>query len=472
MRSQGSPDARVSPGEGSGGTRPALAVASLVLVWLAHAGLFAWAVRVPAVMGRTDRSHERLESALLFARAASWEELGVVLAARGNPGDYVWHGAVLRLAGEWRPAIVLFQLGLLGLSLWALFRLAEALGARRAVCWAVVALYSLLPVDLMVPHVLGSEAIFNPLFLIATSQLVIYARRDAVAWRLAAAGFLLSLALLTRPLVLGWIPLALGLITWIALRRVGRRGWLHAAVLASCLGAAPLAWMSFQAAHTGSFGFGASPHDLGANIAARVQEVHLRAGGYPPPPEQAGTLGALATAARVHPGTFLGEWAIHTAKFLLLADNLDLFRYLRLFEPTGRRAVLIHTEGFSGAIRSLVGEMPLLSLWLFVGAAGFGVLWLLVLWGARDALRTPDVVQRATLLLLLAAPVVYVALRVVSAGESRKRSPLDFILALFAVLGWQSFRGWRAARRGRPGGRTTEDTPSAPVAPNQISYPG
>jgi hypothetical protein len=439
-------DARVSA---QGAARPRLAVACIALAGLVHAGLFLWAVRFPAVIGRTDRSHDRLESALLLARAASWEELGAVLAARGILGDYAWHGIVLRLAGEWRPAVVLFQLGLLALSAVALFRMAEALGAARRLCWAAVALYLLLPVDLMVPHVLGSEAVFNPLLLIATSQLVLYARRDAAVWRLAGAGFLLSLALLTRPLVLGWLPVALGVTTWIALRRVGRRGWLHATVLAFCLGAAPLAWMSFQEARTGSFGLGASRHDLGANIAARVQEVHLRAGGYPPPPEQAGTLSAFATAARVHPATFAAEWALHTAKFLLLADNLDLFRYLRLFEPSGRRAVLIHTEGLSGAIRSLLGELPWLTLWLFAGAAAFGVLWLLALWGARDALRTPDLVQRATLLLLLSAPVIYVALRVVESGESRKRSPLDFILALFAVLGWQSFRAWYPMRRGR-----------------------
>ena len=442
MRSQGSSVTGVSPG----GEAPRLAWACIALAWLVHAGLFLWAVRFPAVMGRTDRSHERLESVLLFARAASWEEFSAVLAARGILGDYAWHGIVLRLAGEWRPAVVLFQLGLLALSGVALFRMAEALGLRRTRCWAVVALYFLLPVDLMVPHVLGSEAVFNPLLLIATSQLVLYARRDAAAWRLAVAGFLLSLALLTRPLVLGWLPVALALTTWIALRRTGRRGWLHAAVLALCLGAAPLAWMSFQAARTGSFGLGASGHDLGANIAARVQEVHLRAGGYPPPPEQAGTFSAFFTAARVHPGTFVGEWALHTTKFLLLADNLDLFRYLRLFEPSGRRATLIHTEGLSGAIRSLLGELPWLSLWLFAGAAAFGLLWALALWGARDALRTRDVVQRATLLLLLSGPVIYVALRVVESGESRKRSPLDFILALFAVLGWQSFRAWRQAR--------------------------
>ena len=53
-------------------------------------------------------------------------------------------------------------------------------------------------------------------------------------------------------------------------------------------------------------------------------------------------------------------------------------------------------------------------------------------------------------LLLLALPALCVLERVVSEGNSRKRSVVDFALALFFAFGWpwavQRLRQWRGAR--------------------------
>ena len=52
------------------------------------------------------------------------------------------------------------------------------------------------------------------------------------------------------------------------------------------------------------------------------------------------------------------------------------------------------------------------------------------------------------LVLLLSLPVVWTLLRVLTQGESRKRSPVDFAITIFAAIGWLRARytGPRSSR--------------------------
>ena len=432
----------------------------LTAVAAVHAALFVIGVLHPQAVLRFDRTGERLASAQTLLAAGSVEAGLDVLERRGTPGDYLWHVPMLAAMRGWLPGVQLFQLGLLALSLFALYRIAIRLDGRRQVAWTAVLLYALIPIDLMVPHFLASEAVFTPLLVTATALCVEYATRSP-GWRpLGAAGILYGLAALTRPLVLGWLPLMLLVMASIARVRMGRRGWLHLAVLAGCTAAPPVLWMSFQAARTGSFGYGGSSHDLGSTLGLRVVEVR-RAAGAAGAGDSAvaaarvadpqATLAVFLRTAAAYPLVFAKSWISHSVKFIVLPDNLDGLVYLGAFQRTGTRAALVHEVGWTGALRLLFREMPIPVLALLAGMLLFAVFWILALRGAWDALRSASGLVRQSWALLLSMPAAYLLARIVEEGSARKRAPIDFVLALCAALGIEAWHSWRARRRAARG---------------------
>ena len=75
---------------------------------------------------------------------------------------------------------------------------------------------------------------------------------------------------------------------------------------------------------------------------------------------------------------------------------------------------------------------------LLASIALFMLFWFFVLRGVV-ALRNARM-QGWISLVLLSLPTVFLVMRVVTQGESRKRSALDFVLAAFAALGVAALR--------------------------------
>lgn len=428
----------------------------LVAVAGVHAALLTFGVIRPEAALCCDRSITRLAAAQALLEAEGFEAALDVLADQGAVGDYALHALVLWIGGGRLWVVQLVQLALLAASLLAVFRMVQHLGCSPEVCRLAVLLYAAIPVNIMIPHFLCSEAFYTPCLVIAIMFLVRAATHDFNATTLGAAGLLLSAGALIRSEILGWLPLLFILILPVARRRLPGK-WLSRLVLlaASCL-VGPIVWMSFQAVHKGTSP--GRPHaDSGRAIELRVQEIRRVAGDVTPPSRERDRRVTTLLDEMIHyPGAAARLCVSHIVKLLALPDNLDLFAYLGLYDRTGNRISRTESLGWVAALRSAYREMPVLTAWFLVSIAVFAVFWLFVVWGGCRAMWNSAGTQRLLWLLLLSLPTYYLCLRVIVEGNSRKRSPIDFTLAIFAAVGIEAI----ASRRRNPSG-----PPSAAVTP-------
>jgi len=425
----------------TGTRRRARALGWAVGLWLAaHGALLVWGVVDPEASLRSDRTRSRLTSAQALLEAPGAREAGELLVSQGPPGDYAWHALVLGAADS-LAVVQAVQLLLAALALAAVFGIVRDLGGARRTAWTAVAIYALIPIDFVVPHYLVSEAFFNPLLVFGTFALVRYGTRSAHARWLLAAGAAFGLAGVTRTEGLPWLLAMFALAVPLARRRAPARALAHLALLAA-LAFGP-ASLYLTLAPSEPVVLERATRSLGWELANRASRVSTAAGGDAS--DVAGEpLAAFLRTAAAHPLAFAREWALQAMKLLALPDNLDVARYLGAYEFTGRRSEWVHELGVLGAVGRTFREMPGLASWLLATV----LIWLgvlaLALGGAWTALRRSAGAERLLYLILLALPIVWTALRVLAQGESRKRSPVDFALAIFAAIGaLRASAAWR-----------------------------
>jgi len=421
---------------------------ALVLIGVAHLVLFVFGIARPEAPLRFDRAANRLASIEAFAEASSAGERLELLSTLGPPGDYLWQAWIWTLSGGSMTVLMLVQLGLSALALVAVHRLALLLDGRPTVARGAVLVYALIPIDFMVPHFLGSEAFANPLLVFGLYGLVRYVKLGATLRDLFMASALIALATLTRPELVPWLPLPVALVFARARAEHGGVAFAHAGLIAAVLCGVALA----PALHTRAPAPGerlTPRHDaVGFEMRQRADSVEDRAadGGVHLVADDS-HLGSLLRVAAAHPLLFAREWALHAIKLLALPDNLDLFRYLGLYEYTGERSALVHSRGLLGAAVALFQEMPLLMTWMLAAVLVWLGVWGLIAAGIFEAMARSDRWTKLCWLVLLALPAVAVLTRVITQGESRKRSLFDAALALFAAIGGLDLaQRWRARR--------------------------
>lgn len=407
----------------------------LVAIAAVHLALLAWAFVEPDASLRFDRTGRRLGSARMLVESVAAGDGGAVaevLRSRGAPGDYAWHALVLGPTGGSRVAVQVVQLLLAGLSLAAVYRIALAVDGRREAAWLAVVVYAAIPIDLMVPHFLASEAFFNPLMVLGCAALARYATVAPDLPSVAAAGGAFGLAALTRPEGLPWLGVMVVLAALLARRRAPGRAALHVGVL--CLLTFGGAGFYLALARAEPVRLDHASLSLQWELANRASRV-LGAAGADTSGIEAAPVASFLGAAIGHPVTFAREFALQAGKLLALPDNLDAFRYLGLYEYTGHRSDWVHELGVLGAVRRSFDELPLLTTWLLASTVAWLCVGVLALRGALRAWARSAGARRLLVWLLLSLPVVWTALRVLTQGESRKRSPVDFAIAVFAAVG-------------------------------------
>jgi 4-amino-4-deoxy-L-arabinose transferase-like glycosyltransferase len=409
----------------------------LAAILAGHLALLAFGIADPDASLRFDRTGRRSTSARMLLESADSGSALQVLRSRGAPGDYAWHAAVLGPSGGSLPAVQIVQLLLAGLSLVAVYRIVRVLDGRPKAAWLAVVIYAAIPIDFMVPHFLASEAFFNPLWVLGTAAVVHYATARPDLRTIGLAGAAFGLGVLTRTEGLPWLIVMFALTTAIVIRVARPRTVAHLGLLAAlCFGGVGV---HLAMSPTEPVRLDHATLSVGWELANRAHRVIAAAGGDVAGIE-AEPVAAFARAVLEHPLAFAREWALQAGKLLALPDNLDLPRYLGAYEYTGRRSEWVHDLGVVGAVRRVFSEMPGLATWLCATV----LLWLGVLGlavrGAVDVLRRSAGVERLLYLLLLSLPFVWVLLRVLAQGESRKRSPVDFAIAIFAALGWMRAR--------------------------------
>ncbi len=410
---------------------PALLIAAVASL---HAVLLVRGILAPESILNYDRGRDRLNMAVRLIDAVRHGDAWTTLGQQTVIGDYLPHALMYALAGGWLPGVPFLQLAI---HLWALrelYRLANRAGATPAQAWWSVATWAAIPIDLCVPHHMASESVFLPLVIASMRQAADAAfapsqkERDRGA---LMAGLWTALATLCRP---EWQLPALAVAAAVAvyalrggLQRLWSAGLRFAAPFALVVGA----WLLVFHAASGQWGFGAAGVDLRATVAVRVQEIVAYSGQPLAPGEDPGALQTWVSHSLSAPQTALRVAISHMAKFVALPENLDIPAYFGLYERTGVRAVRLEQLGFVGAAVATLREMPVLTSWLLFEIALFLWYWTFVMRGGALIWRERSD-TRLFHLALWAIVLLYVGERFLMEGGSRKRTPIDMILALAA----------------------------------------
>ena len=170
--------------------------------------LFLYDLSHPEVFLHADRAYDRMQAinellSFLGGRIPFAVFLTREGTAQGVPGDYLVQGTLLYLGGT--NSVILFQIVLFLASLAALYHLTQLLIGSIGVSFAVGLLYVHLPYGLMFPHMLWSEALFNPLILLSFWFVARTTLLPTTAINAALAGVFLALAALVRVVAIPWL---------------------------------------------------------------------------------------------------------------------------------------------------------------------------------------------------------------------------------------------------------------------------
>lgn len=406
----------------------------LSLVAGLHAVLLVRGIWAPESILNYDRGRDRLKMAVRLLEAVRDGDILATLGQQTVIGDYLPHALMYALTGGWLPGVPLLQLAIHVWALRELYRLANRAGATPTQAWWSVATWAAIPIDLCVPHHMASESVFLPLVIASMRQAADAAfapsqsERDRAALR---AGLWTALATLCRP---EWQLPALavaGGVAVYALRRGGRELLSVALRFAAPFAVVVGAWLLVFHSASGQWGFGAAGVDLRATVAVRVQEIVAYSGQPLAPGEDPAALQTWIARSLSAPQTALRVAFSHMAKFVALPENLDIPAYFGMYERTGVRAVRLEQLGFVGAAVATLREMPVLTSWLLGEIALFLWYWTFVLRGGVLIWRE-RVDTRLFHLALWSIVLLYIGERFLMEGGSRKRTPIDMILAVAA----------------------------------------
>ena len=263
------------------------------LFGLAHGILFLHDLYRPEAFLRADRGPARLEKILFVLDperliapeelpthdAYSWlfpdrfRDLSTLerVAALGTPGDYLPQGLLWMLGGP--RLIILCQVALAFVATVAVMGLGRLLGLGAWAAAGGAALYALLPASLCQPHQLISEALFNPLVVLAIFLIVGHLEQKFGKLALLTGLLLLSAALMVRSQLLP-IPV---LLAGVVIVRNGRAAASKASFVLLISFLLPVAWYLLILAATGAPP-GESNVTLGRNLALMARRASRVAG--------------------------------------------------------------------------------------------------------------------------------------------------------------------------------------------------
>jgi Predicted spermidine synthase with an N-terminal membrane domain len=395
-----------------------------------HAAMLGYDLVQPAVFLNADRAKQRLESIQGFITAVhnGGNELVQYLTSHGILGDYVVQGLVFGLSGQY--GVIVFQLVLLFLSLFSLFRLVYLITRSKSLALSGTIIYFHFPHSLILPHQLASEAVFNPLLVIAFYSLAYALLIQQSRLPIFLSAILFGLTTLIRPVTLLWpIFTAIVLITLFKFRKV--------TISSVIIAMAPiLIWMSFVWGTTGVFSMSSSGHDMPHNLynrvwvianqlpdeeKERVQIEYLKDGN-----QQEGVLSVSQYASFVfnYPVPYFEHLARDGLAFCfksgierVFLDYLvlsDIARNKLQSKYTGWRRQ-VESQGLINTLRHLFRADPKTVIVSALGSVLFAVLMVFVLLGiisiARGAMLHLWGASANALLLMIAAFPFYIFLR-------------------------------------------------------------
>jgi hypothetical protein len=353
----------------------------------------------------------------------------------GSPGDYILHGALYGIGGQY--LIILVHLVLAFLAVLCVYRLAILLGQPQRYGLVAATVYVLLPGSLMLPHQLVTEGIYNPLVVIAFYLLIRTVEEEFRRRMFVAALAILAVTIFIRFQMILY-PLLLAAILGVAYR--SRPLDKMVPIFLICF-LGPLAWMTFVWSQTGSFSMGESDHSVPVNFFIRAQRI-ADAGGFAfaaaDYPGREMTAWDFVSLVVHHPLAYLRTVASNLAN-VLFNPGLNAFggHYLRLFDTeylTYWRENL-DRHGVVYVVGQILGRDASFAVPMIVAAVVLGLIGLCSVFGAAAWIgdRRSTWTSKAILLSYL----VYGILSVLVLGGTRwgHRTPIEFVIVILFAFG-------------------------------------
>jgi hypothetical protein len=443
------------------------------LLWLyvvLHAALLVYDFHHPDVWLKADRANERIAQIGEFPQVNGLRAQLDYIGRHGAPGDYLIQVTLYDLGGF--ASMLLAQVTLCILSVVCVYRMARTALAEGRLPLLVAGLYALLPQTLIFPHQLSAEAWFVPFVIFGfywmTRWFATRAARPAFLSGLSWAG-----AALTRPTVL---PFAL--LSALAAPRDKRGSARLPYTLA--LVVPVLAWVAMVHLYTGKWSLGeGTSASVGNNLMLKARFI---SDNFPPEAKERAQRQHIAPAMSRDGLMTAAEYARFCADYVgpctsqVAQDALNFFLksgierltldYLGLLpeqerietqraHPGSSRgwAQEVRRRGALGATELYLAKYPLIVGTSVLAALAFGIVTLLYIAGAVDALIAllkHSLEDRRLVLALLAIFPLYLfaASSVVSSMQSRHRAAAEFAMLIVAANGLRVCRRW--ITRARP----------------------
>ncbi len=222
-----------------------------------------------------DRAGDRLEKLSMLHGAEGWDNFWRILFQNGAPGDYISFLPAYSLFGF--EGIIIQNIIFLLIGTFFLFRLCLLFMPKSLAAFTTI-VYNLLPAALFHPHVAVTEAICNPILIVATYYLVRIAR-DSDNDISAVVGFGLAVAVLcfTRYVYLLFPVVAVAIV--FARSSTIRRSLINVLILVLLSYSLVVTWWTVTTINGDRFATGPALHGLQSNNHYRAKRMAAR-GGY------------------------------------------------------------------------------------------------------------------------------------------------------------------------------------------------
>lgn len=427
----------------------------LAFVAALHAALTLLVPDMGAKFQLGDRAWDRSAKIDRLLGAGDLDAILAALFYNGPPGDYIIFVPAYALFGV--PGVIIQNTILLLVGLWFLYLLGETYFSRPVARLASV-VYAVLPATLFHAQTLASEAICNPLLIVATwfaARMFSQAtpdKRDVILFGLASA-----VLCATRQIYLLFPVMVAGLMLLKAAKNLKPVDPIAVALALSFSLVA--AWSAANLFNGGRYEVAPSFHGLESNLFLRAERMEAM-GGFSLQP-------AVTKARALSPGAFLGVVSEQPARFAktIVSDAINLAgntgvsmvygRYFGVFD--------LKEKGDAGmfAWRDIRDRDGLIAMLLFMGRTAplalamnivFVALWgAMLLVGAYGAARfLLDGSRDLAVRLLFAGVPLYVTVFTFVSGSVRwdHRSPIEFMIALFFAAGVYALMGHRRSHLG------------------------
>lgn len=411
----------------------------MLAILVLHGVLTAYGIANPQAFMEGDRAKTRLENIESFSSAIQADEGSVldVMVQTGGPGDYSIHAILYTWTGQ--VGIIVAQVCLHMLAVVLVFHLGVLLFGSRSVGLGASLVYALFMGSLLHPHVLASEAIFNPLVVISIYCSVRYLLADGNArgWLLGAA-LTGSLASFVR-VVFVLYPFVLAAIMLILDRRKGR--FTNVALYLVISLSVPMLWATAHWMQTGVYSMGKSDHDLSVNLYGRVNRMS-RIGGFEIEDgveEHRMGLGSYAGYVATYPDVYLKTVSSDLVNFTLNTGVNTFFgRYLGRYEMPKKKRYWRNIRDQEGLV-AMTKMMYSYSPALFFTNILASLVWFAYIIAAAIGLVSLVRYQHLPVsvkALLISYPIYLLVVSNLGTGiRWDLRTPMEFVFALLIAFG-------------------------------------